>query len=149
MALDPNLLTYIKNQKKSGAKSDWIRSQLLNAGWNSEDVDHAIHKIYKSHNTLIVASLIVVLCLAVALVLYALNLSGSPQTQIPSQSSSISTNSQQLSGNSCIDIQDDFGRDLCYQNLIATSGYDCSSILDQAEKSFCLRSLEYTLIQGY
>lgn len=157
------LVDYVKEQLSHGVNVNQVRTLLIQQGWSQPDVEAAVdeaygqHKkrTYQKHHTHflgVAIAAIVVLILGVALFLIVFK-----QTEpivVPQPQPPIDVPRPipvELSGwQACQYEQDSIAKDTCYQELnLQEDNYDCDTINDDIERSFCYRAKETVILQRY
>lgn len=133
--MDDRLLKYAKDQKAKGSHPGNLKYKLEQAGWKREDVDKVVHEVYGAKVTIKVL-FIFILLIIVFITLLAILLLNKPAFV----STTNINNTEKIT--SCKNIiYKDLEKDACYKEEVA-KGFECESLINPIEKSFCYRALD-------
>lgn len=143
------LPAFVKEQIASGVSPAELKTHLISNGWKEQDVDAAIRSAQgattKNRVFIGLAAVFLVGILVLILVSFAKN----NEQPVPANNHPAPDN-QQISlqtQNSCSSIDSSIEKDACYKNILKT-GFDCETLSDLVEKTYCQRAYEDITIQG-
>lgn len=155
------LVQYIKEQLSHKMSIDAIRTVLHNQGWMENDIQEAIqvatqrkHKqnIKEHHSHFLAVSALSVIAILLAGGLFISVFNDQPTVPVPDQIPPKPIHiPAELSGvDICFDKIDSAQKDLCYQEINQQDEeFDCASISEDAERSYCFRAKEFVLLSKY
>ena len=145
-----NLKKYVNDKLHAGLSEDIIKHNLINAGWDENEVEEALNQGYKhKRNRFLVGTLSITAILIITLGLIATfsfydNVLEGPENDQDSNEREVSDNTV-VSLSSCQDA--DFeNKHACYFEKIQED-FDCTDLDDEVEKNYCYRALEEFYLQ--
>lgn len=156
--MDNKLKEYVREQARNHVSPNVLRHNLINRGWNKEDIDEAIKKEYSRSGVpfFVGGILLLVIAFLVVLVLSLINKPIVPDfgndvgNNVGNTSNNIATttgSNESFSNSSspCAAVIDSVEKDSCYIDLVKNN-FDCDSLDNETEQNFCYRALEYDLL---
>ena len=152
--MNKSLRKYIKEQADNNVDPQYVRYNLLRAGWPQGEVDTLLTDIYAKNDSSAVHGnphllrglvIVVLLMLVVMFGIYQFILNKpanySPPPPGPQDNVSMGGDKNPVVQDDCTIISDSVQKDACYQKKVR-EGFYCETLNDKIEKNFCLRALD-------
>jgi hypothetical protein len=147
--MNTDLKKYVKDKLHSGVSEEIIKHNLEKAGWDGEEIEHALNDGYKSkrNKTLIgifssFTAIILIIMTVSIITFYQGTLDPVNKEEIVTEPNEPTPQNFSLN---CSD-EEFQNKHECYMEKIENN-YDCSEIEDLIEQNFCFRALEEYLLQ--
>jgi hypothetical protein len=145
------LSEFVREQIKNGVKPDELRAHLVSNGWKDSDVDSAIRgnlgKKKRSRIMFVLIGVILVGILTMVLVSIAKNTTPEDVPPGVNNVNSAVVEVKSSPADACLIKEDSIEKDECYKTLLKTE-FDCESLEDNIEYTYCIRAYEDANLQG-
>lgn len=138
---------FVEENLKRGVSTYEMKSHLLANGWRESEVDNAINsatgKKAKKRIIYSLGGIIIVAILALVLVSMA-KIDVPPVIPNPGNGTTTLKNTDNVEG--CANEDYSMDKDTCYKKFVE-SGFDCETLEDNIEYTYCTRAYEETLLE--
>lgn len=144
------LSEFVNEQIRAGVKAPELKSHLLRNGWRENEVDSAIsYAVGRRVRQKIGFAFVIVLIIAIlAFSLISLTKTPAIKTTVkPGTGTNTNVEMKTSTVKDCAAIEDSMDKDACYQKFVNT-GFDCRTLSDNVENTYCTRALEETMLKG-
>jgi hypothetical protein len=142
------LSDFVDEHLKKGVSTSEMKTHLVSNGWSEKEVDNAINsaKGKKTKRTMAFAFIGIAIVAILALILISMTKVDNPPTITQTNNGNVHLDPP-INAQSCMNKEYSIDKDECYKTLIAT-GFDCETIDDNIEFTYCTRAYENIMIKG-